>query len=110
MPFVVIGLSHHSCPRHGAGKVPTHFWRHGYRIRCNNSRDSGSRRRGAVILSTCNRVELYAVTPLEPADAFRALREFLVNYHDYRDPIADELYTLGEPHSLEHLFKGCFGA
>ena len=71
-------------------------------------RDSGIASE-AVILSTCNRVELYAVTPLEPHAAFPALREFLMNCHDYRDPLTDELYTLSEPHSLEHLFKVACG-
>ena len=47
----------------------------------------------AVILSTCNRVELYAVTAMEPRQAFPALQEFLVKCHDYRDPLTDELYT-----------------
>jgi glutamyl-tRNA reductase len=59
----------------------------------------------AVILSTCNRVEIYAVTQLEPPRAFAALRDFLVNCRDYRDPLTDEIYTLGEPQSLYHLFR-----
>jgi len=32
----------------------------------------------AVILSTCNRVEIYAATPLAPREAFQSLKEFLV--------------------------------
>jgi glutamyl-tRNA reductase len=106
MPFVVIGLSHHSAPvtvrerfAFVEARIPDSL---------QQLRDSGVASE-AVILSTCNRVELYAVTPLEPSEAFRALREFLVNYHNYRDPIADELYTLGEPQSLEHLFKVASG-
>ena len=63
----------------------------------------------AVILSTCNRVEIYAVTPLEPPQAFAALREFLVTCHDYRDPLTDEIYALGEPQSVHHLFKVACG-
>jgi glutamyl-tRNA reductase len=63
----------------------------------------------AVILSTCNRVEIYAATPLEPAQAFAELKEFLVTIHDYRDPLTDELYTLAEPQSVHHLFKVASG-
>jgi glutamyl-tRNA reductase len=63
----------------------------------------------AVILSTCNRVEIYACTPLDPADAFAELKEFLVTIHDYQDPLKDEIYTLAEPHSVQHLFRVACG-
>ena len=63
----------------------------------------------AVILSTCNRVELYAATRLEPRQALEELHHFLVHCHDYRDPITDEIYKFSEPHSLEHLFKVASG-
>jgi glutamyl-tRNA reductase len=63
----------------------------------------------AVILSTCNRVEVYAVTQLEPSRAFAALRDFLVHCRDYREPLNDELYTLAEPQSLYHLFRVAAG-
>jgi glutamyl-tRNA reductase len=63
----------------------------------------------AVILSTCNRVEIYAATPLEPPRAFTALREFLVTCHDYREPLTDEIYCLSEPESVHHLFKVACG-
>ncbi len=63
----------------------------------------------AVILSTCNRVEIYAATQLEPSAAFAALREFLVTCHEYRDPLTDEIYTFSEPHSVHHLFKVACG-
>ena len=106
MPIVVIGLSHHSAPvtvrerfAFAEARIPATL---------QSLRDSGLASE-AVILSTCNRVELYAVTALEPRAAFPALREFLVNCHEYRDPLTDELYTLGEPHSLEHLFKVASG-
>src|SRR6476646_5899532 len=101
MPIVVIGLSHHSAPV----TVRERFAFAEARIPATLQllRDSGVATEG-VILSTCNRVELYAVTPMEPHKAFTALRDFLVNIHDYRDPLTDELYALGEPHSLEHLF------
>jgi glutamyl-tRNA reductase len=106
MPIVVIGLSHHSAPvtvrerfAFAEPRIPETL---------KSLRDSGLASE-AVILSTCNRVELYAVTEHEPARAFAALREFLVKCHDYQDPLTDELYTLGEPHSLEHLFKVACG-
>src|SRR5580692_10108314 len=106
MGILVIGLSHHSAPI----TVRERFAFTEARIPATLQllRDSGLVTE-AVILSTCNRVELYAVTAMEPREAFLALREFLVNCHDYRDPLTDELYTHAEPQSLEHLFKVAAG-
>jgi glutamyl-tRNA reductase len=63
----------------------------------------------AVILSTCNRVEIYVASALNAKSAFDMLQDFLVTIHDYRDPITDEIYKLSEPHSLHHLFKVACG-
>jgi glutamyl-tRNA reductase len=63
----------------------------------------------AVILSTCNRVELYASTNDDSKKAFEELVEFLRHVHDYHDPLTDELYKLAEPHSVEHLFQVACG-
>jgi glutamyl-tRNA reductase len=63
----------------------------------------------AVILSTCNRVEIYASTSSEFREACAAMKEFLVTCHDYRDPLTDEIYALNEPQSIEHLFKVACG-
>jgi len=104
--IIVLGLSHHSSPvavrerfAFAEAKVPAAL---------KLLRDSGAAEE-AVILSTCNRVEIYAATALEPRAAFAALREFLVSCHDYRDPLRDEIYNLGEPQSLQHLFKVACG-
>jgi glutamyl-tRNA reductase len=106
MPLVVIGLSHHTAPvtvrerfAIAEARVPAMLQR---------LRDSGTASE-AVILSTCNRVELYAATELEPRAAFDALRSFLLECQDYRDPLGDELYALTEPQSVEHLFKVACG-
>ena len=63
----------------------------------------------AVILSTCNRVELYIVTKLDPRQAFEELHQFLIQHHEYREPINEGLYQLAEPQSVEHLFKVACG-
>jgi glutamyl-tRNA reductase len=102
MNIVVIGLSHHSSPvelrerfAFAEPKIPDAL---------KSLRESGVAAE-AVILSTCNRVEIYAATPLEPAKAFSELKQFLVNHHAYENPLNDELYTFAEPQSLRHLFK-----
>ena len=106
MPLIVLGLSHRSSPvtirerfAFAEARIPAAL---------QSLRDSGAADE-AVILSTCNRVEIYAVTQQEPPAAFTALRDFLVTCHDYRDPLTDEIYTLGEPQSLYHLFKVASG-
>jgi glutamyl-tRNA reductase len=106
MPLVVLGLSHRSCPvtirerfAFGEARIP---------VALQLLRDAGTIEEG-VILSTCNRVEIYAATPLEPSQAFTALQDFLVTCHDYRDPLTDEIYRLSEPQSLYHLFKVASG-
>jgi glutamyl-tRNA reductase len=106
MPLVVIGLSYRSAPvtlrerfAFAEARVPEALWQ---------LRDSGAADE-AVIVSTCNRVEIYAVSSLEPPAAFAALRDFLVNSHDYREPLRDEIYSLSEPQSVHHLFKVASG-
>jgi glutamyl-tRNA reductase len=106
MSLVVIGLSHRSSPvelrerfAFAEARVPATL----ELLRTQKIADE------AVILSTCNRVEIYAATSLEPAKAFAELKQFLVTCHDYRDPINDEVYALAEPHSLQHLFRVACG-
>jgi glutamyl-tRNA reductase len=62
-----------------------------------------------VILSTCNRVELYAVTSLESIAAFAEIEAFLLKTTGYNDPLSSELYRLAEPQSVEHLFRVACG-
>ena len=104
--LVVLGLSHHSSPvsvrerfAFAEARLPAAL---------QSLRDSGVADE-AVILSTCNRVEIYAVTQLEPPRAFAALREFLITSHDYRDSLTDEIYAWSEPQSVHHLFKVACG-
>jgi glutamyl-tRNA reductase len=106
MNIVVIGLSHHSSPvelrerfAFAEAKIPDAL---------KSLRESGVAGE-AVILSTCNRVEIYAVTTLEPAAAFGSLKTFLVTTHAFEEPLPDKLYTFAEPQSLHHLFKVACG-
>jgi glutamyl-tRNA reductase len=106
MPIVVIGLSHHSSPvtvrerfAFAEARIPS----------CLQLLRQAGTAEEAVILSTCNRVEIYAATTLDSKPAFDALKDFLVNCHDYRDPLTDEIYCLSEPQSVQHLFKVASG-
>lgn len=104
--IVVLGLSHHTAPvalrerfAFGEARVPTAL---------QTMRETGLAHE-AVVLSTCNRVELYAATTQDPRVALAELRQFLVTCHDYHDPLTDELYALTEPQSIEHLFRVACG-
>ena len=126
MNVVVIGLSHHSSPvelrerfAFAEAKIPDAL---------KSLRESGIAGE-AVILSTCNRVEIYAATALEPARAFDELKQFLARWGETTgEPgvgssrcddrtaqravptdICDTLYALAEPQSLQHLFKVACG-
>src|SRR2546421_4312658 len=106
MSLVVIGLSHHTSPvtvrerfAFSEARIPATL---------HLLRESGLVQE-AVILSTCNRVEIYAATTLPPSQAFTELRSFLIKCADYHDPMTDEIYALAEPHSLHHLFKVACG-
>lgn len=106
MSIVVIGLNHRSSPvemrerfAFDEARIPATL----QLLRQEKIADE------AVILSTCNRVEIYVATSLAPAKAFAEMKEFLVTCHDYRDPIADEIFTLAEPQSIQHLFRVACG-
>src|SRR5262245_12019004 len=106
MPILVLGLSHHTAPvalrerfAFVEARVPEVL---------QQLRESGLAEE-AAILSTCNRVEIYAATRLGPKEAFPGLLEFLKRCHEYREPLTDEIYKLAEPHSVEHLFRVASG-
>lgn len=106
MSIVVIGLSHRTAPvelrerfAFAEARIPATL----QLMRDSQIVDE------AVILSTCNRVEIYAATQLEPQKAFAEIHGFLINCQDYRDPLNDEIYKLSEPHSVSHLFKVASG-
>jgi glutamyl-tRNA reductase len=106
MSIVVIGLSHRTAPvelrerfAFAEAKIPAALA---------VLRESGIAEE-AVILSTCNRVELYIATSLAPQTAFSELKKFLQTTHGHDAPLADEIFQLADPHSVAHLFKVAAG-
>jgi glutamyl-tRNA reductase len=106
MPVIVIGLSHRTSPvamrerfAFAEARIPEAL--------------ESMRKEGiadeAVILSTCNRVEIYAATSTGADQASARLKEFLCASHNYNEPLDKSVYTLAEPHSLHHLFKVASG-
>ena len=58
-----------------------------------------------LVLSTCNRVEIYVVTP-QPMEALRQVKKFLSDYHQIKEEsFESNLYFYHEPFSVSHLFS-----
>jgi len=106
MSVVVIGLSHRTSPvelrerfAFAEEKIPDAL----------KALRESSLASEAAIVSTCNRVEIYAATSLAPETAFAELKKFLIAHHAFDGALGDELYFFAEPHSLHHLFKVASG-
>jgi glutamyl-tRNA reductase len=106
MPVVVVGLSHHSSPvalrerfAFAENAVPEAL----ARLRASGLADEG------VILSTCNRVELYVATAGAEGATLGNIRRFLLETCRCSEPVTDEIYAFCEPQSIEHLFKVACG-
>lgn len=103
-----IGMSHHTSPvelrerfAFAETKIPDAL---------KSLRDAGIADE-AVILSTCNRVEIYIASEAEPAKAFTELKQFLLSAREDARPteIGEVIYQFSEPQSLQHLFKVACG-
>ena len=106
MPIVLIGLSHHTAPvtirekfAFPQAEIPVIVDR---LIRSNLATE-------AVLVSTCNRVELYAVTSNENGSSTEAIKRFFLQSRNVEDIPQDTIYLKSEPHSIEHLFRVASG-
>jgi glutamyl-tRNA reductase len=106
MSLLVIGLSHHSSPVTVRERFA--FAEAALPGALQELRTSGLARE-AVILSTCNRVEIYAVCDLPESQAAARLRQFLLDYHKAPEPPGAAIYARGGRQGLEHLFKVACG-
>src|SRR5688572_6648462 len=106
MPIVAIGLSHHTSQVEVREKFA--FADDEIPATLHELRARGLVTEG-VIISTCNRVELYAVTPGGDRKILEALREFLTETRGHTESLNGEMYLYSEPQSLEHLFKVACG-
>ena len=103
MPVVLTGLSHKTCPvelreqlAFGADRLPEAL----HRLR----RMLGEG--GCVILSTCNRVEIYARADASPTRIHELVREFLAELHGLpEETFAPHLYELSNREAVAHLFR-----
>lgn len=105
MPIVVIGLSHHTSPVDLREKFA--FRESEIPEMLHQVRHAGLATE-AVVLSTCNRVELYAVLSPDQEAPQRLLR-FLRENRRCPDGHDQSFYLFGEPQSVQHLFKVACG-
>ncbi|MBM3838642.1 MAG: glutamyl-tRNA reductase [Verrucomicrobia bacterium] len=106
MPVLVVGLSHHSSPvtvRERFAFAEAEISPALEKLRANGVAEEG------VIVSTCNRVELYAYTARESQAGLRAIEAFLLDCRRGPESLDGRIYALAEPQSLEHLFKVACG-
>lgn len=106
MGIYVIGLSHHTAPIAIREKMA--FAESAIPDTLSRLKQSGLADE-AVLLSTCNRVEIYAATEHDSRETLASLRRFLLEERGYTDPIGDEVYAWGDTRSVEHLFKVACG-
>src|ERR1700733_14158106 len=98
MTLIVIGLSHHSSPVTVRERFA--FTEAAVPGALQELRTAGLARE-AVILSTCNRVEIYAVSDLPEGQAIARLRQFLLDYHKLQEAAGGEIYGRGGRQGLE---------
>jgi len=102
MPIVVTGLSHHSSPVELRERFAFSNTQVADALGQVHQRGIADE---AVILSTCNRVEIYAATRESNPVLGQALEQFLCDFHGIAPAPGHALYTHLEPQSVDHLFR-----
>lgn len=103
MTIALTGLSHHSCPVELRERLSFPGERLPEALRELRQRLEDG---GAVILSTCNRVEVYTRKDTGPDELHAMIREFLSEWHglDTGD-FTDHIYEYYNREAVSHLFK-----
>lgn len=103
MGVVAVGLSHHTSPLQLRERL--HFPPEtipGALLELQNRLDGGA----AVILSTCNRVEVYAHHDKDAAALCDEIRAFIAEWHGVsEEEFGDYLYEYKGPEAVGHLFR-----
>lgn len=105
MNLLVIGLNHRSAPvevRERAAFAPGKL---GEAVRALRAATPLTE---AVILSTCNRVEIYGLTGAT-AEVSRAVQKFLQEHHQLTGSLEPHLYELHDAECVRHLFEVACG-
>ncbi|MDI6785699.1 MAG: glutamyl-tRNA reductase [bacterium] len=102
MNIIVLGISHHKAPLKIREKVYFRKEKLSYALRMLKEYECINE---CVILSTCNRTEIYIVTEdLENGKSI--VKKFLANYHDLENKeLEDYLYEKNNKEAIEHLIR-----
>ncbi len=106
MPIVVLGISHRTAPvevRERFALAEAALPEILRQVRETAGADE------AVILSTCNRVEIYTSTNGDGRELLARLKSFLRDYKNQPAMEDGAFYEMTEPQSIEHLFKVASG-
>lgn len=107
MSLVVVGLSHRTSPVELRERL--HFTPEATReaLVALRKRIDGA---GAVILSTCNRVELYVHHPTDATELIRDVNTFLCEWHGIStEALQNSLYEHADQDAVGHLFRVASG-
>ena len=63
----------------------------------------------AVILSTCNRVEIYAARREDDPSLGKSLQQYLCEFHNISETPKDAIYSYCDRQSIDHLFRVACG-
>jgi len=103
MSLVVVGISHHTCPVEMREKLG--FTRDSLPqalMHLNNQFEGG----GAIVLNTCNRVEIYLHHPLDGHELARQLKTFLSEWHNVPEAeFVGHTYEYYGRETAGHLFR-----
>jgi glutamyl-tRNA reductase len=107
MEIVLVGLNHRTAPLEVRERVS--FTVEQARRAANELRTRGILEE-TLVLSTCNRSEVYGVPPESSHESARGLSSFLSEFHSVRlDALGDSLYHHYDREAVRHLFRVAAG-
>ena len=103
MSLIVVGLSHHTCPVSVREKFA--FGQEEIAPSLAKMQQSGLADE-CVLLSTCNRVEVYVASPFSGSEAFERIHHFLQKDRGCEEEaLLPSLYSHVDSDYIEHLFE-----
>lgn len=106
MSFIVVGSNYRKSPISVREKIA---FRHSGLTQAHQLLKKWADISSAVILSTCNRVEIYAQVH-DPAQGVKKIEQFIMRYHRInRDELDRCLYTCANENALKHLMRVAAG-
>jgi glutamyl-tRNA reductase len=106
MALIVLGLNHRTSPVEVRERFA--YGEHAVPLALAGIREAGIARE-AVLLSTCNRVEVYVSCDGDPGEVSRQLRQFLLRDRGLAADTPADFYVHLEKACVEHLFRVAAG-